>query len=327
MSVTTINNIQLQLGRFGIPILLTLGNVGNLFTAWILIRTVKQRANPCALYLLCASLANWMIINTLLVSTYYGIDHIEPVHKSNILCKLRWYGGYVLFIASRNFMIAACVDRWALCSQNPKIRSFSQSRIAHRVTFIIIISSALMNICFFSFFDNSSGRCATNPLYTLAYTSYSLTFIGILPSSLMILFGFLARYNLTKIRLRVQPVDGDRARGIQIHKRDHDLMKMLFGEVLVFCVTTCPFPCSLLYNYLTASITSSKTPIRIAIESLINFIIQPLLTFTYCCTQFYVYAIFSGKFRKDFLEIVHLKRANRVNQVTTVQTVTHRERQ
>ncbi|CAF0918230.1 unnamed protein product [Adineta steineri] len=287
MSVATINNIRLQLGHCVIPILLALGNFGNLFTTWILIRTLKQRTNSCALYLLCASLANWFVINTVLISSLYGLDYVEPIHISNILCKLRWYGAHVLFIASRNFLIAACVDRWALCSQNIKIRSFSQSKIALRVVFFIIIGSILMAIPLLFFFNNSSGRCAINPSYNLAYTSYSLTFIAILPPSLMILFSFLARHNLTMIRSRVKLIDGDKTRDIHIHKRDHDLIKMLFGEVVMFCLTTCPFPCITLYNFLTVPITSNKTPIRVAIESFINFIIQPLLNYTYCCTQFY----------------------------------------
>ncbi|CAF1449848.1 unnamed protein product [Adineta steineri] len=326
MSVATLNNIRLQLGHCVIPILLALGNFGNFFTTWILIRTLKQRANSCVLYLLCAALTNWFVINTVLISSLYGLDHVEPIHISNVLCKLRWYGGHVLFMASRCFLIAACVDRWALCSQNIKIRSFSRSKIALRVVSSIMISSILVPIPLLFFFDNSSGRCAINPSYNLAYTCFSLTLIGILPPTLMILFTFLARHNLTMIRSRVKPIDGDRTRDIHIHKRDHDLIKMLFGEVLVFCLTTCPFPCSTLYNFLTVPIKSYKTPIRLAIESLITFIIQPLLTYTYCCTQFYVYGFFCKSFRTDFLEILHLQRANRVKQVTAEQTVGLKEK-
>ncbi|CAF4381422.1 unnamed protein product, partial [Adineta steineri] len=175
---------------------------------WILIRTLKQRANSCVLYLLCAALTNWFVINTVLISSLYGLDHVEPIHISNVLCKLRWYGGHVLFMASRCFLIAACVDRWALCSQNIKIRSFSRSKIALRVVSSIMISSILVPIPLLFFFDNSSGRCAINPSYNLAYTCFSLTLIGILPPTLMILFTFLARHNLTMIRSRVKPIDG-----------------------------------------------------------------------------------------------------------------------
>jgi len=103
MSVLLLNDIRQQLGRYGISLLLVHGNIGNLFIVLILGRTLKQRVNSCALYLLCASIANWIVIDTALVSSLYGIDHIEPIHKPNVLCKLRWYGGHFLFIGSRNF--------------------------------------------------------------------------------------------------------------------------------------------------------------------------------------------------------------------------------
>jgi hypothetical protein len=102
MSVETLLNVRLQLGRFGIPTLLAFGNFGNLFTVLVLGRTLKQRANSCALYLLFSSITNWIVIDTALISMYYGVDHIEPTNKSNVLCKLRWYGGNVLFLTSRS---------------------------------------------------------------------------------------------------------------------------------------------------------------------------------------------------------------------------------
>ena len=88
MSVAILNNIRMELGRFGISTLFVFGNIGNLFTVVILERTVKQRANSCAFYLLFATIVNWIVIDTALVSSLYGIDHIEPIHISNVLCKL-----------------------------------------------------------------------------------------------------------------------------------------------------------------------------------------------------------------------------------------------
>lgn len=103
MSISILYDIRRQLGHYGIPVLLVLGNIGNLFIVLILGRTLKQQANSCVLYLLCAAIANWLAIDTALISSFYGIDHIESIHLSNILCKLRWYGGHVLFMGSRNF--------------------------------------------------------------------------------------------------------------------------------------------------------------------------------------------------------------------------------
>jgi len=183
-------------------------------------------------------------------------------------------------------VIAAIVDRWALSSENTKIRSICRPVIARRVTVFIIIIASLSPVPLFIFFDNSSGLCGINPAYDSAYTTFALIVIGILPPLLMVIFAFLTRYNLAKIRSRVRPTGGPN-QNVRIHKRDHDLTKMLVGEILVFCLTTWPYPILTLYNYLTLPIKAYKSPWRVAIESLVGFIIQPLLSYTYCCTQFY----------------------------------------
>jgi len=137
------------------------------------------------------------------------------------------------------------------------------------------------------FFNNSTGRCIALPgAYALFYAIYSLIVIGILPLVLMIVFSLLARRNLRMIRSRVVPI-GQTRRNLNIHKRDRDLMKMLSGEVLVYCVTTIPYPINLIYSVSTSSIAAYKSSTRLAIESLIGYIVSPLLNFMYCCAQFY----------------------------------------
>jgi hypothetical protein len=122
--------------------------------------------------------------------------------------------------------------------------------------------------------------------YALFYAIYSLIVIGILPLVLMIAFSLLAWRNLRMIRSRVTPT-GEATRNIHIHKRDRDLMKMLSGEVMVYCITTMPYPINLIYSVSTSSIAAYKSSTRLAIESLVGYIVSPLLNFMYCCAQFY----------------------------------------
>jgi hypothetical protein len=185
-------------------------------------------------------------------------------------------------------VIAGCIDRWALCSQSVTIRSFSRPRIAVRVIIMIIIVWTIIPIHLAVFYSNDTGRCiALHGTYAFFYAMYSLIVIGILPLFLMILFSALTWSNLKLIRTRVAPTGGQAGRSVRIHKRDRDLMKMLSGEVFVYCVTTIPYPINLIYSVSTMSIAASKGPIRLAIESLIGYIISPLLNFMYCCAQFY----------------------------------------
>ena len=215
-------------------------------------------------------------------------------------------------------MIAACIDRWALCSNNVNIRAFSKPNKAIRVILILLVVWTIIPIHLAIFYNNSTGRCiASSAAYAFFYAIYSLIVIGVLPLVLMIVFSFLAWYNLRLTRTRVAPIIIG-IQNIKIRKRDRDLMKMLTGEVFVYCLTTIPYPINLIYSVSTVSISAYKSAARIAIESLIGYIISPILNFMYCCVQFYgkknnsymnlslffvVYIFCSRKFRKQFIKL------------------------
>lgn len=101
--MTVISEIQKYLGLYGLSLLIVLGNVGNILTIIIFIRTLKKHLNSCAIYLLATSIVNWILINTAVISSVYGINYTDPQNTSIAVCKLRWYGGHILLMLSRSF--------------------------------------------------------------------------------------------------------------------------------------------------------------------------------------------------------------------------------
>ncbi|CAF1250393.1 unnamed protein product [Rotaria sordida] len=285
MSVSTIVNIQKNLGRYGLSTLIVLGNVGNILTILIFIRTLIKKSNSCTCYLLAASITNLILINTSLISTVYGVDHVDPQHTSIVVCKLRWYGGQILLMLSRSFMIAACIDRWALTSPHVKIRSFCRPKIACNVILCLILIWPIIPVHMAIFINNYSGRCGAPSYYAFAFSIYLFIFIGFLPPCLMIFFGVLAWHNLRQIRSRIAPRRN--LTQTRFHKADRDLMRMLAGEVLVYVVTTVVYPANVLYGFITTPITQQKSEMRLAIESLVGYIVSPLLNYIYCVAPFY----------------------------------------
>ena len=181
-------------------------------------------------------------------------------------------------------MIAACIDRWALTSPNAKIRSFCRPHIARRVIIGLIPLWTLIPVHLAIFINNESGRCGPPVSYAFVFGIYLVIFIGILPPVMMIFFGVLARHNLLLIRTRVATsIQPTRAR---LHKADRDLMKMLTGEVVVYIITTLLYPANILYGVVTTSMLE-KNAMRVAVESLISFIISPVLNFIFCVASFY----------------------------------------
>lgn len=182
-------------------------------------------------------------------------------------------------------VIAACVDRWALTSPNVRIRSICRPIVARYVILALIPIWCLIPMHMAINVTNSTGRCGAPSYYAFAFGMYLLVFIGILPPILMIFFGVFAWYNLKNVRRRVCPIV--RSGHYRFPKSDRDLMRMLTGEVCVYVVTTVLYPANVLYGVITAPFASQKSAIRLAVESLIGFIISPLLNYIYCVAPFY----------------------------------------
>ena len=182
-------------------------------------------------------------------------------------------------------MIAACIDRWALTSPNVRIRSICRPVVARYVIMALIPIWSLIPVHMAVNVTNSTGRCGAPSHYAFSFGMYLLFFIGILPPVLMIFFGVYAWYNLKNVRRRVYPVV--RPGQFRFPKSDRDLMRMLTGEVCVYLVTTVLYPANVLYGVITAPITAEKSSLRLAIESLVGFVISPLLNFIYCVAPFY----------------------------------------
>ena len=90
-----------------------------------------HRQNPCSLYLLASTICRLTTLNISLIPIIYALDHPDQRNTSLIFCKLQYYFRHVPNQMMRSFIILACVDRYALCSIRPRIRSFSQYWVGH----------------------------------------------------------------------------------------------------------------------------------------------------------------------------------------------------
>ncbi|CAF1313347.1 unnamed protein product, partial [Rotaria sp. Silwood1] len=185
-------------------------------------------------------------------------------------------------------------------STNIRIRSFSKRKVAK---YLIIICAFfwLIAVIFFGWARTiENGSCNIfNDIYSMIYTIYYMITAGILPPLLILIFSALVMKNLKEIRNRVQPKREDRENRQSIHqlrKRDRDLMKMVFIEVMFYVISTMPFSIYLIYKILTDNLT--KTRERKQIESFINYIAQSFIMYLNTALPFYIYISSSPSFRR-----------------------------
>ncbi|CAF2100595.1 unnamed protein product [Rotaria magnacalcarata] len=96
---------------------------------------------------------------------------------------------------SRSLTVIACMDRYALCSNSIRIRSFSDPKVAIRVIVGIILLWPIATVFLPISYVYHQGSCGMDPSFSLSWAIYSVIVPGLLTPGLMIVFGGLAISN------------------------------------------------------------------------------------------------------------------------------------
>ncbi len=285
--------VQEYFTRYGMSTYLILGNFGNLFNIIIFCQR-SHRNNSCSLYLLTASIMNIFIINFGVIPTIYSLNHRDPESYSIIYCKLRLYLLHSTLMISRSMIVLACIDRFAVSSTSNRLHLFGQPKIAICLIIFISFFWPIIASHILVFLTIKSEQCSAYGKYSFIYSIYSCIVAGFLPPILMIIFGFLTVRNLRHIHSRVRP---NIIRIIHIHRKDYYLSVMLMCEVIVYLISTIPYPLQTLYLTVTRDVMKSIS--RIQIESFITFLAYSFLIYINSASSFYIYISTSHAYRRQ----------------------------
>jgi len=163
------------------------------------------------------------------------------------------------------------------------------------------------------------GVCWMFDFYRFFYPIYQTILVGLLPPSLMSIFGYFTMRTLYQRRTRrVIP-----------RRRDSDLMKMLIAEVIINILTSITFSANLLYNTATIYVMN-KGQTRVEIENFVNFLSQFLIHLL-SVLPFYLFMLASKSFRRDFNHIIktfwlkYIRRRNYIFPIGQTTTTARRE--
>ncbi|CAF0748727.1 unnamed protein product [Rotaria sordida] len=275
MSSSILTNIQNQLSLYGYPICLILGNIGNIFIVMVFIR---QRQNACTIYILTSAIMSDLYVN------FNGFVQLFPFYYRDetpfefFLCKMRPYLtnilGQLVHLKEQNGLFFFAIIFWLInCIHIP-------------------IMQTIIN-----------GRCTTYGIYTTIYSIYSIIFVGLIPPTLLIIFGNLTYHNMKKRHIRIQPISNNiNDQHISIQRRDKDLFIIVLCEALLYIITTTLFPLMLLESMISQYIIINKSVQHLQIESFLFSIVFILLLLN-SSLPFYIYLIGSKSFRRDFKQL------------------------
>ncbi|CAF0772645.1 unnamed protein product [Adineta ricciae] len=155
----TLTSLRQAIIRYGFPISLTLGNIGNLFIIYIFCQK-QYRHNSCSLYLVAAAISSIIGINWGIGTNMYALyQPPDPFTQSLFLCRLR---GFLLQSSTflyKTMISLGCIDRFAVTSSRVRIREFSKPRVALKVIFGMTLLCMIISIHLPIFEVIDNNRC------------------------------------------------------------------------------------------------------------------------------------------------------------------------
>lgn len=171
ISTTTIDSIIISMmtartgiQRIGQPLLFTFGTIGCILNIVIFLRP-SLRLNSCAIYFHASSWANLFCLTWgLLISMLTVFVSNNPLPYNATYCKIRYYILTASQLTSRSCIVLACLDRFLLCSQSIRQRSFCRANVAIKVILLTISFCACLSFYVLIVYDSfpQNHQCTTS---------------------------------------------------------------------------------------------------------------------------------------------------------------------
>lgn len=242
------------------------GLIGNIFTVLVFSTVRNYRITPSSFYFLTIAIVNIffvpMNIITRVVSVGYGID---LTRTSLAWCKIRLYLIAAISLISFTCLCLASIDQFLITSRSIHLRNLSNIKWARRMVLITIIVSCIHSIPGLIYMDISmiTQTCInTNSGFAVYISIYVLVFTCIIPTIIMIVYGYLTHRNIRLTRALVE------------QQADHQLTRMTLTQVIVVVITIIPYSVNTVYALITTGITkdldrSLKELLAITITSML----------------------------------------------------------
>lgn len=242
---------------------------------------------------------------TTMYSSYYEI----PINYIPAFCKLWYYILQATSIMYRWMLAIACIDRYALSSTNPYLRSWAQMKYAYRIIVGNLIVSIIFPIHILVMYDARGRNCGVfnNSPGSLYNAIIAIINTGIIPVVIMITFTWLIRKNLKQRQERRQmwanQQSADNREEQTQRKRDQQALTMLFVQISAFIILIAPWLIFNIYHVFSFNVVN-KLLDRVIFEGFLTFLTGTMALF-FAAISFYLYTLTSNIFRRELLAIIY----------------------
>ncbi|CAF1543218.1 unnamed protein product [Adineta ricciae] len=301
MSSATLTAIQNSIVFNGYPTFMSLGYIGNIL---IIIIFARQHQNACSIFLISSAIANLTYLSFNCFTQLFPFYYRDETVRAFILCKIRFYFGNVFGQSARILVVAAALDRFMYTSNRANFRALSTPKQAKWWVFGIVIFWPIFACHIPIMVTIVNGQCGTFGTYSIIYTIYLILFVGLVPSIMVAVLGYLTYRHITQLRNRVQPIISSTINqaNTNIRRRDRTLLILVMSESTVYFITTIPYSFINLEILVSKSVLTNKSAQYSQIETFINAVAF-LILYINNAIPFYIYLITSGTFRQDVKQL------------------------
>ncbi|CAF1155632.1 unnamed protein product [Adineta ricciae] len=280
-----------------------LGVLGGFLSLIVFLSLRTFRESSCAFYLIVMSLAN--LIHLLVWLSGYiiinGFGYDWSVN-SPFLCKGRFYLFQLCLLVSYTSICFAMIDQFLSTSSNPTLHRLCNIKLARYAAITSVILSLLHGIPFALYsnvislsLDSSQLICVLTSRIVGIYFNFGfiIVLIGVLPLSIMIVFGLLTYYNIKNLAYRTVP--------LVRRELDKQLTRMVLVQVIFNSIVLLP--------YVIVFLTMIYLP-----SNNFNFFLLILcinLHTVALASPFYIYVCVSKRFRQQFKHVIRTLHTNR----------------
>ncbi|CAF0711700.1 unnamed protein product [Adineta steineri] len=264
------------------------GVIGNPLTLLVFLSLRTFRESSCAFYLIAMSTINICHLFTG-TFTYIMINgfKINWLNMSIFYCKFRAFYVQFCILTSFSCMCLAIIDQFMATCSNPRWHQWNNIKLARYILAGTILCWILHGIPFILYYG---------------YTVSSIT--GVLPMTIIILFGILSYRDIQQIAYRTIP--------LVRRELDKQLTVMVLVQIIFDVIAVSPL---VIQSIFRAVYNTPNDPLISAQLNLLGSVTTIMNNFHFV-SSFYIYICASKRFRQQFIHVlftIHHDRLRRGN--------------
>ncbi|CAF1373263.1 unnamed protein product [Adineta ricciae] len=213
---------------------------------------------------------------------------------------MRTFIGFTLPSISLGYLVFAALDRCLATSQSTRLRSFSQIKVAHRLTCARILLYIFTTAHQLYYYD-LRPKCAPLPgNYSIFMSVYNIVWTSLVPQSIMLTFGLVTFYNMRASRRRLI-VQGAQQRNQLRNRIDTHFITIVLVQVLTSSILLNIRTAYASYSILSTNLVKDNQ--RLALESLL-LQVSSLIFYLNFAKSFFFNTLTSKLFRQILCERV-----------------------